>query len=254
MATDKIILRGLKTEDYVHSNEKFFAERANIETDLDKLADEFVQRKGSELNQQTAPEVFAAMQEVCDILDYPNIPKIFIRHEPCAKVLVGANEISITESVVNEFDSQMKCFAFGSAVSILKGRRPRLATVNVRNLSATAIMTLQAYLRAANLSDDRGGLLCCQDFTAAARCILSEAGLSLSKLKLLSDEEILRLVENYLEQVSAITLDTQSRTSSFFKPMSGTREPVPIRLRELFMWYRDGYKKILSTTNSISNC
>lgn len=246
MATNKIFFRGLQTKDYAHPNEKFFAERAGI--DLEKLDGEVVQQTSTELNQQTAPEVFDAMREVCDILDYPNVPKVFVSHEPCAKVLVSRdNEISITDSVVNEFDRQMKCFVFGSAVSMLKGGHSRLSTVNGKNLSAATIMALQEYLRAVNLSDDRGGLLCCQNFTAAARCILAESGLSLNKLKLLRDGEILQLVENYLQQAADIIFDRQSGMSSFFKPMSGNREPAPIRLRELLAWYRGGYQKFLSS-------
>ena len=245
MATNKIFFRGLQTEDYAHPNEKLFAARAG--DDLEKLDGDFVQQTGTELNQQTAPEVFDAMREVCDILDYPTVPKVFVRHESCAKVFVGDNEISITDSVANEFDRQMKCFVFGSAVSMLKGGHSRLSNVNGKNLSAATIMALQEYLRAVNLSDDRGGLLCCQDFAAAARCILAEVGLSLNKLKLLRDEEILQLVENYLQQAADVTFDRQSGASSFFKPMSGNREPAPIRLRELLAWYRGGYQKFLSS-------
>ena len=252
MATNKITFRGLQTEDYAHPSEKIFSERIN----LDKLADENFQQldSGTELNQQIAPEIFDNVQEVCDILDYPNMPKVFVRNDTCATVLVNGDNISITERFIKEFDKQMKKFFFGKAVSMIKGGQSRFTMINCQNLSASTIMNLQAYLRAVNLSSDRGGLLCCQNFTAAAHCILVEEGLSLSYLKTLSGKEISQLAKNYLEQANEITSERQSGAASLFKPISGNREPAPIRFTELLTWYfGDDYAKILSSAVAINN-
>lgn len=264
MLRDKIIFKGLRAEDYMHPEEKFFADRNPenfllIREGLDFLNDvgvQFVRQitegKWCELNRSVAPEVFEVAENTCRILDYPTLPKIFVRRERNMKLVVGGtdyNQMLVPDYVLEAFDLQMLYFAFGNAVSMFKSRHVQLATISSvicgGVLLAPVEMALQAYLRAADLSSDRGGLLCCQDFSVAVRCILAEVGMPLSELRFLGDEEILELAENYLDETEAESFDMLTNTATFFRRVSDRRSVAAIRLRELLNWYRDGYAQTL---------
>lgn len=268
MPANKIALTGLSAQDYMHPEEKFFDKRnpgqvALVRKAFDFLNDAAVQfvrqiteGKWVEINAQTAPNVLDTIQEACRILDYPQLPKIYVRHERSMKIAVGGTDYAqmlIPDYILNEFDSDMQLFVFGNALSMFKGGHVQLATISSVLCNAVPmpmILALQAYLRAADLSSDRGGLLCCQDFSAATRCILAETGLPLSELRFLNEAETLSLAENYLEQATAESFDMITENAKFLLRISNECSPPAVRLKELLAWYRDGYEQILEMRRS----
>ena len=263
---EKIILKGLRPEDYIHPEEKFFADKNPkdfflINQGLEFLNDvsvKFVKQitegKWVEINKQTASEVVDVIYDVCKILDFPQIPRLFVRHERSMSIVIGGTDYSqmlIPDYIIREFDLQMQYFTFGNSIAMFKSGHVQLSTIC--SVICDGVITLpmqlalQAYLRAADLSSDRGGLLCCQDFSAAARCILAETGLPISEMRFLSEDEIINLSENYLKQIEYGSFDNLMKAATFFKRIAGDRSIPPVRLRELLNWYFDGYKNTLST-------
>ena len=262
---DKLALNGLTAADYMHPDEKFFADKSpanifvfrkgfDLVSDLSvKFLRQVTEGKWVELNRSTAPEVFDVAQEAASILNCPTLPRMFVRRVRQLKIIVGGTDCSqmlIPEFILEEFDRQMQLFAFGNALSMFKCGHVQLATISSvlceGMMSAVAALTVQAYLRAADLSSDRGGLLCCQDFTAAARVILTETGLPLSELRYLDATETLRLVENYLDEAESGSFDMLTENAKLFRRTTNDTSPLAFRLRELLTWYRDGYETVLA--------
>lgn len=262
---EKIILKGLTPQDYIHPEEKIFHVGTEsfslVQLALDQLNDISVQLvrqitegKWVELKPQTAPEIFAAMEEVCTILDFPKRPKIFTRHERNLKIIVGGTDymqMLIPDYILEEYDSQMLRYMLGNAISMFKSGHVQLATISSvlcsNSLTGLLKLALISFLRAADLSSDRGGLLACQNFSAAARCILVEAGLPVGEVRYLSDEEISNLTQEYLSEMSfgVSEGDWLTETSAFFKRITQDETPPHVRLKELFDWYRNGYENVL---------
>lgn len=261
----KRILKGLALDDYIHPEEKKFRLGAEnfslVQSALDLLNDVSVQLvrqitegKWVELKASAAPEIFSDLDEVCTILDYPHRPKIFTRRERSFKIVVGGTDymqMLIPDYVLNEYDAQMRRYLLGNAVSMFKSGHVQLSTISsvlcANSLTALVQLALLTYLRAADLTSDRGGLLACQNFSAAARCILLEAGLPLSELRYLSDEEIVDFSEKYILEMSYREVgDLISETATFFNRIVQAETPPHVRLSELLLWYRGGYEKVLS--------
>ena len=266
MVEKKFVLKGLRHEDYIHPEEKFFNDKnpgnfSLIKQGMDFLNDvsiKFVRQitegKWVEINRKTAFDVLDVVYDVCKILDYQNMPRLFVRHEHSMNIIVGGTDYSqilIPDYILNEFDLQMQYFVIGNAITMFKSEHVQLATVcsvMCGGVITTPVrLALQAYLRAADLSSDRGGLLSCQDFSAAARCILAESGLPLSEMRFLDDNEILALVENYLQEMSYGSFDNLLNTAAYLQKVTGNQAPPSIRLKELLKWYRNGYEDTLST-------
>ena len=264
---NKVNLKGLTLADYLHPEEESFRLGADniflVRKALDILNDISVQLvrqitegKWVELKPETAPDILKTVEEVCQTLDFPKRPKIFTRHERSTKIIVGGTDymqMLIPDYVLNEYDADMKRYAFGNAISMFKAGHVQLANISSvlfsNSLTAPMQVALFTYLRAADLTSDRGGLLACQNFSAAARCILVEAGLSLTEMRYLNDEEILSLAEEYLQEISYGEVgmgDVLTETAAFWKRIDTDEAPPPVRLKELLNWYRDGYEKVLS--------
>ena len=260
----KVIFTGLTPEDYMHPEEKNFRIKAGnlplVQEGLNLLNDVSVQLvrqitegKWVELKPTTAPEIFAILDETCTVLNFPRKPKIFTRHERSLKTIAGGTDhmqLLIPDYILEEYDPQMKSYLLGNAITMFKSGHVQLATINsvlcANTLTAAIQLALLTYLRAADLSSDRGGLLSCQNFAAAAKCILAETGLPISELRYLSDDEVFSLTEEYLREVSyGSGGDWLTDLSAFFKRVTQAEALPALRLKELFDWYNDGYQEIL---------
>ena len=264
---EKIILKGLALKDYIHPEEEKFRSGSEslslAQKALDSLNDisiqlvrQITEGKWVELKAETAPEIFSLMEEVCIVLDFPRRPKIFTRHERSLKIIVGGTDymqMLIPDYILKEYDPLMQRYLLGNAISMFKSGHVQLATISSvlcsNSLTALLQIALMTYLRAADLTSDRGGLLACQNFAAAAKCILVEAGIPFSELRYLSDDEILTLTEEYLLEMSYGEVGADSlltEVTAFFSVISQDETPPYVRLKELLDWYRNGYEKVLS--------
>lgn len=263
---NKIIFKGLKLEDYIHPEEKNFCFGAEnislVQEGLDFLNDlsiqlvrQITEGKWVELKCETAPKIFKLLEEVCTILDFPYRPKIFTRHERSLKIIAGGTDymqILIPDYILKEYSSKMQLYLIGNTISMFKSGHVQLATISSvlcdNSLTAPVRLALMAYLRAADLTSDRGGLLACQNFEAAARCILAETGFPVNELRYLNDSEILNLTEEYILEMSYAESGDSDLLTQFvalLKRVTQDETPPYIRLKELLSWYRSDYQKIL---------
>lgn len=260
----KVCLKGLRLEDYIHPREKKY--RQSREEDaglvgkgLDALNDlsvsivrRITQGQYVEITRETAPRVMGILDDVCTILDHPTPPRVYVCRQMSQDIAVGGTDsaqILVPDCILDQFDEGMLYYVFGNAVSMFKAGHVRLATVcSVLGDSPLMMpfrLPLQAYLRAADLTSDRGGLLACQDIGAAMRYMLWEAGLPLRETRELDAPALTALAEAYLSEMERVGADWVTHLSSEWMKLNWATTAPIYRLRELCDWYRTDYEAIL---------
>lgn len=201
------------------------------------------------LNETDMSGLYATLQDVCRVLDYPRIPRVFMYRASQFdwEVCIGEEPVIIlTDYVLNEFDEAMLRFHLGGAVTAIKSKTYHLRVASTFALSILKtipvlgdLMTpmLAGCARAATLTEDRGGLLACQDERAAWRYMLRLSGIPLE----LIDE---RIVPDYIAEYKSINclshVSKQMQTLMQMKPWQNDR------LVALYDWYLNGnYNDIL---------
>lgn len=207
------------------------------------------------LSREDMPELYALLEDVCRILDAPQVPRVFMHRSPLFdwEVYYGDEPVIIlTDYVLNEFDEGMLRFHLGTAVTALKAKtcQLRVASTSAAGMisfvpligTALAPMLL-GWARAATLTEDRGGLLACQDEQAAWRYMLRLAGLPLH----LIDE---RVVHDYIAEYEANkSRNPLANASQNLQTLAQRAKPWQNeRLIALYDWYRSGaYDDILES-------
>lgn len=259
----KIVFSNLQVNDYIHPDEiKIFNNSDNktlIDKGLNTLNDVSVSMvrkitlgKYIKLTKNTAPHLIEILENTCKILDFPKIPSLYECHEADHMVLTGGTDnlqITMSDYIIENFDDNMFYFLFGNAISMFKGNHTRLATIcsviNGIQYAAPFKLILQTYLRAADLSSDRGGLLACQDFSVAAKCILWDIGMPITDLNNMSEKEIIMITQNYIRETEMISKGKLSDIATLWKKVNSSSSPAYTRLNELYLWYKDGYFNII---------
>lgn len=212
------------------------------------------------ISDETAPEFFRVLRDVCQILNYPDIPGIYVTHLMAQAVLPCGSDrpyLIVADFVLDTFDEDMLYYIIGNAITMYKAGHADLS--NLLNSPGLQVplplrLVLLAYMRTADMTSDRGGLLACQSFAAALRCHLQELGMPVSETYRLfhTDEEAERYAEDYLEEVERV----KGRYGGFLENVTETLQnwtyfegPANKMLSELFKWYKDkkGYPRILRT-------
>ena len=263
MVKERIVLNGLKSDDYLSPEERkmlISGDMALVAKGLDMLNDvcvSLVQRltlgKHIEITRQTAPELYHIIEDVCTILDYSPVPKVYVCHQPAQELFCAGtdhNQITFSDYLLEKFDEDMLYFAFGELIAMFKGGHTRLSTVCYlippTPEALPVKLPLLAYLRAADLSSDRGGLLACQSFAAAARCILWDAGIPMSEMRDKSEEEMIQLAQDYIASVKAVSPELLGELATSWKKWNMESMPHVYRLRQLLAWYQDGYHELVA--------
>ena len=205
-----------------------------------------------EITRETVPYLYHIVEDVCTILDYQPVPKVYVCHQPAQELFCAGtehNQITFSDYLLEKFDEDMLYFAFGELIAMFKGGHTRLSTVCYLIPSAPETLPVKlpllAYLRAADLSSDRGGLLACQSFAAAAKCILWDAGIPMSEMSGKNEAEIIRLTQDYIASVKAVSPDLLGEIGTSWKKWNMESMPHVYRLEKLLMWYQDGYDDVL---------
>lgn len=260
---DKMVLKGLLATDYIHPMERDsmlkLDQMPGIAQIMDRLSDlglavsrQIVLGKYVEVLPGTLPELRSALQEVCDILNYRGDIHLFITREyqvSCMQLGSDMMYILIPDRILEKASQDMLYFLLGNAIGMFKGGHVRLATatsiLQFVPLALPVSLALQARQRAADLSSDRAGLLACQNFAAAARCVLWDMGMPADALFDFQNEEILDLVQDYVRDMGALYQGELAEAATAWAKWNGTVSPGYIRLRELYQWYQDGYQTLI---------
>lgn len=263
MDRERIILNGLKVDDYISPEESkmlLSGDMPLVTKGLDMLNDvcvSLVQRltlgRHIEITKETAPDLYHIIEDVCTIMDYTPVPKVYVCHQPAQELFCAGtdhNQITFSDYLLEKFDSDMLYFAFGELIAMFKGGHTRLSTVCYLIPPIPEALPLKlpllAYLRAADLSSDRGGLLACQSFAAAARCILWDAGIPMSEMSGKSEDEMIQLVRDYIASVKAVSPELLGEIATSWKKWNMESMPHVYRLEQLLKWYQDGYHEVVA--------
>lgn len=263
MTCERIVFPGLKVDDYISPEEQnmlLSSDMGLITKGLDMLNDinvALVKRitlgRYIEVTKETAPDVYCIIEDVCRILDYHPVPKVYVCHQPAQELFCAGtdhNQITFSDYLLEKFDEDMLYFAFGELIAMFKGGHTRLSTVCYIIPPIPEVvpvrLPLLSYLRAADLSSDRGGLLACQSFAAAARCILWDAGIPMSEMAGKSEEEMIRLTQDYIASVKAVSPELLGKIATSWKKWNMESMPHVYRLQQLLSWYCGGYHEVVS--------
>lgn len=258
----KIMLAGLRESEYIHPDEAALrgrGEKELLEAGLDKLNDFSVALmrrmtlgRYTEVTEKTAPELMKIVKDVCCILDYPKVPRLYICHQAAQTIFCAGTDnimLVVSDYIVEYFNQDMLYYVFGNAVSMFKSGHVRLVTAYAMMpgtiMAKPVELALKHYLRAADMTSDRGGLLACQSFTAAAKCILWDAGLPLGEIQILDEKETIQLSERYIGASLEASPGLLADIMSCLKRYDMESMPCAYRLKELLAWYRSGYQEIM---------
>lgn len=265
------ILRGLSVEEFIHPHEKANKARAlsndllnnalNSAADFCHVAIESVtQGTFVQMNEQFASKLIKVVREVCTILEVAPVPETYVCHNFSTNIMpLGTDDKSylvVPDYVLNSFDIDMLFYSIGNAITMIKADHVGLTTLAAYmpggGLVELPKMLFNKYLHSADSTSDRGGLLTCQSWAAAARCHMFELGIppKISRELFTTNEEAELFTENYIAE--------QERTMNGYSPLliwaareyqrlSYIEASPTLMLRELFDWYRDstGYRAIM---------
>lgn len=257
----KRILQGLSKEDYIHDDERSMRNDYldKILVGLDTINDLSValMRKVTlgcyiEVTNKTAPDLFNIISNVCDILCFHPIPKVYICHEPSqANMCAGTGEMVmiLSDFILEHFDTDMLYFTIGNTISMFKSGHVKIVTaysiLPETIVTAPIELLMKKYLRAADMTSDRGGLLACQNIAAALKCILWEAGISLNEIRFLDEDETISLAKAYLQGIAYFSMESLSILATNLSEKNMDLKPHPYRITELLNWYESGYSEII---------
>lgn len=248
------ILKGLDPNDFIHPHEKACLNTlrgAGVNTVVEKLASVSnrltleVKLMGQYLrvSEKDMPELYTMLREVCSVLDYPAVPDIFTCRSEKFQWQIVIREtpaIILTDFVLNDFDEGMLRFHLGCAVTALKARtchlrmaidfaRPLLLAIPIAGPASYPL--LSGWARAAVLSEDRGGLLACQDVNAAYRCLMRMIGIPRKDIDVSTLPDYLAAYAPD-SAISGMTQGVQTMVSD--RPWNNDR------LLELYKWVQSG--------------
>ena len=266
--TERKQLRNLKVSDFIHSrelelqsgviNSPEVQKLINMVSDVNlKINKTRIQGTYVQLYRHTAPKVFAVLEDVCRILGHEQVPELYLCKmmsqiiQPCT---AETDYIIISDYVLEQYDEDMLYFAFGNAVTMILAGHVKMTTAaaymgcNIWTVLPQA--KFKEYLHATDATSDRGGLLACQSFAAAARCHLMELGKppAVSRRCIATDEEAAAFVDRYLDDV-AIQNGTSrgfAAVGEWWLNMVSFEGAGNVMLEDLYQWYRKDYHRLLA--------
>lgn len=267
MPSNRVYFPGLKVEEFIHPDEINFRNELTKSEGYHKVvskvsdvvaAYQFTNRLGvyTKLSRTTAPELYEILEDVTKILDVECSPDIYMIHSYTQILLPCGTEepyLVISDYIAAKADTDMLYYLFGNAVAMIKADHVEITNITSympNNLWLTLPqISIKRYLHVADATSDRGGLLACQSFSAAARCHFLELGLPMNEVKRMfrDDDETAEYVAQYLKNVQTINAEDSTLTVLAEKwiNLNYIEAPANQMLYELYQWYNDGYRKIL---------
>jgi len=246
------VLEGLKVDDFAHADD-LAAIRAmkNVEP-IDKFMS-WVEDKSNQMylrmntlgnciriTPNGCPELYETVANVCEILDYSMMPEIYTMRSYAMDVTPeGVNQpiLIIPDFVANITDKGILYFIIGRAVTRLKSGYMKFYSaanllINVSEIlpaGAEAVkLPLVSWMKKSELTADRGGLLACQNFSAASRYMLCKAGMPLHMTKDVSVSEYINACR-YSDKTATV--------GKAVKSLSEKDGFINDRIVQLFTWY-----------------
>jgi Zn-dependent protease with chaperone function len=213
--------------------------------------------------QRQLPTLYRLLQEACEILDVPE-PELYLQRGPLENThTAGVSRpfIVLTSGVVNDFSNEELLFVLGHELGHIKCRHvlyqmlgrlllPLLealgsVTLGIGQLAGVGLVSgFYEWLRQAEFTGDRAGLLVCQDARVAYTAIMKLGGGGARLAAEMSVDQFLEQARRHAE--GAPTEGIAKALLFFLYNWQLTHPQVVFRARELDQWVRSGeYERIL---------
>lgn len=248
-------LRGIRVESFAHPKERAALAALGKAGWLKRLLDWAVDQKNLYtlktqvlgncvgITKRDMPELYQLVEEVCMTLDYQPVPRLFICHSQDFEIGVSAGSPALLvfpDFVMNEFEPDMMRFQVGRAITALKADTCQLkmlaaavhgVTWMIPGIGDAAAALLADWSRKADLTEDRGGLLACQDIRTARRVLMWTAGMPYQYLDVSRIVPYIRICQ---EELNLVTASRYMQTINRMKSWNNDR------IIELDQWYQSG--------------
>lgn len=270
----KVILSGLKMEEYEHPEDRKLTEnlRGNkllempvklfVEYDIERFIT--VQYTGSNIKvtPDNLPMIYHAVKTACTILDVEKMPDIYIQQGLAVNACTTGIEnpiLILNAGCLSLLDYEELLFIVGHEIGHIKSQHlmyqmisqafPYIAeiaaqmTLGVAGIVGSGVqLLLYNWQRKAELTADRAGLLVCQSQSAAIRALMKCAGYPPKFYDQMNEKDFLKQVEEFenLDEASF------NKLVKIICVLTKTHPWTVLRAKELNKWYTDGsYEKII---------
>ena len=248
-------LKGIQVNSYIHPDEKkawklisgavwlkaFLSWAGKIETRIILKAE--LLGSAVESSEEKMPELYKNMYTACEVLDYDKTPRVFIVHSASLRTKLYYDDnplIIVPDLMLSYYDSDMMLFEMGRCITHLKKEQcqtemlllnsvPLLA--KIPGVGSIAVPIVCSWIRKAELTADRGGLLACQDHWTAQKTLMRNAGIPKELISKNVVPEYLRTVKD-ISFVSGI----MQGLNQLYKTSNLNND----RILELARWYTSG--------------
>lgn len=196
-----IELMGISVEEFAHPEETAALNALRKAKSLERLLN-WIAKESTQLILKTEilgnyfgitpkdmPQLYGLVREVCKTLDYEPVPRLYLSRNEKLKIQIFAGEsplLLFPDFIIHDFSEEMLRFQIGCAVTALKAQTSQLKMAaaaamlisgEIPVIGEVILPVLANWSRKAELTEDRGGLLACQDIHAAIRTLMRTAGL-----------------------------------------------------------------------------
>lgn len=250
-----IELKGLQVEEFTHPQDKAAWAVISKAPWLMNLMDWLMTREAQyemrtdylgntvEVTSGMLPGLFQMTKEVCRVLDYEPVPRVFTRRSSFLGGFVNAGEnpiLVIPDFLLNTFDEGMLRFQIGRMITMLKTKNAPIRTSVSWILGQTDKIpiagsivkpVLADWVRKSRYTEDRGALLACQDENVAMKTLFRFAGLP---LKYIDPSVFPEYIAEYQKAKGLSSLSQSAMTA--FRTEAWPND----RIVELYKWYSSG--------------
>lgn len=189
------------------------------------------------------PRIYKLVREVCDTLDYPTVPEIYSTRS--YKIDVDSSGVDkpmivLPDFIMNNYDDALLRFTIGRAVTRLKSESLKfyvaakvmiMATSNIDLLSDSVRLGVANWMRKAELTADRGGLLACQNLKTSMAFLFNKAGMPIQEAKNVP----------YMDYIKEYKIESNlAKFGKGIQTFFDTDGWANDRIIELFQWYASG--------------
>ncbi len=271
---DKKIFQGLHPSDYEHPFDRKALETLEGTPGLETLARKFfeygiekmfrIQYMGSNLKvkQSNFPDLYSTFAEVCDILNLPQRPELYIsQHYDIGAITVGVENpiVTLYSGAIDHLNKDEIMFVIGHEIGHIKsnhvlyhqmasvlpviGNIIGSVTLGIGKFISTGLqLALLNWQRMSEFTCDRTGLLACQNVEAATSSMIKIAGLPTKYYDI-------NLIEDFVEQAREFDeydYETLNKIAKTFSTMWQSHPWTVMRGAEFYKWIdSDQYKQIL---------
>lgn len=273
---DRVILSGLKKEEFVYEGDRLALETLNKIPLLPKVIEAFYKygidrwlycrnmSMSIRCGPRQYPSLYAMLAEASKILDMPE-PELYVSNNPFTNAFAGGVErpyIVLRSSIVDAMDDNQLLNVIGHELGHIKAEHTLLRSVAysilpVLHMFAAQIFGMQVatfalqtafyeWLRQAEFTADRAGLLTSQDLEVAITTEMVLAGGPNRFLHEMNRDAFMDQARVYQD---AEPLDQLGKVIVWLLDSRFYSHPMPVaRAQQLELWHQSGgFERILST-------